>query len=257
MGRIEQPLNRIIEKLDSYLHSNDYNGAERHLKYWLEESGMARDDRAELMLLNELMGLYRKTNRRDEAIACAEGALAIAEKGEAAGGVTKATTYINAATVYKAFSLPENAVPLFFKAQEIYERELDKSDARLGGLYNNMALALADVSRFDEAEALYQKAIEVMRSITDHEGEVAITYLNLATMIEKKLGLVEGDEQIRAYLDIAESLLEKHKVRDGYYAFVCEKCASVFGYYGRFMYEKTLTERAREIYERERCGGQS
>ena len=59
MGRIEQPLNRIIEKLDSYLHSNDYNGAERHLKYWLEESGMARDDRAELMLLNELMGLYR------------------------------------------------------------------------------------------------------------------------------------------------------------------------------------------------------
>lgn len=257
MGRIEQPLNRIIEKLDSYLHSNDYNGAEKHLKYWLEESRMASDRRAELILLNEHMGLYRKTGRRDEAIECAESALKIAESEEIAGEVTRATTYINAATVYKAFSLPENAVPLFYKAQEIYEIELDKSDARLGGLYNNMALALVDLGCFDEAEALYRQAISVMESISDHEGEVAITYLNLATMTEKKCGLVEGDEQIREYLDIAESLLEKHRDRDGYYAFVCEKCASVFGYYGRFMYEKTLAERAREIYEGERRGGQS
>ena len=38
---------------------------------------------------------------------------------------------------------------------------------------------------------------------------------------------------------------------DGYYAFVCEKCASVFGYYGRFVYEGELLERARRIYESE------
>ena len=45
-------------------------------------------------------------------------------------------------------------------------------------------------------------------------------------------------------------IYEAHEKRDGYYAFVCEKCASVFGYYGRFFYEKELTERARRIYER-------
>ena len=246
---------RILEKLDAHLHANNYLSAERHLKYWLEESRMVRDVRTELFLLNELMGLYRKTGRQNEAIECAEGALGIADNGEMPCSVTCATTYINAATVYKAFALADKAVPLFFKAREIYERELDKGDARLGGLYNNMALALVDLDRFDEAEGLYKRAIEVMRSIPDREGEVAITYLNLATMTEKKLGLVDGDEQIREYLDVAEDLLEKHKDRDGYYAFVCEKCASVFGYYGRFVYEKTLAERAREIYERERRGG--
>ena len=38
--------------------------------------------------------------------------------------------------------------------------------------------------------------------------------------------------------------------RDGYYAFVCEKCAPVFGYYGYFLTEQELNRRAREIYDR-------
>ena len=29
------PVGRIIDKLDSYLNKNDYDAAERHLKYWL------------------------------------------------------------------------------------------------------------------------------------------------------------------------------------------------------------------------------
>ena len=45
-------------------------------------------------------------------------------------------------------------------------------------------------------------------------------------------------------------IYEAHEKRDGYYAFVCEKCASVFGYYGRFFYDGELRARARGIYER-------
>lgn len=248
-------IERVLERLDAYLHANDYSAAERHLKYWLDEARSVYDTRAELFMLNELMGLYRKTGRRDEALDCASIALAIVDSDGIVGSVTAATTYINVATVYKAFELSDKAIHLFEQAKDIYERSLDKGDARLGGLYNNMGLALTDLARFDEAESFYRKAIGVMESVDNGAGEVAITYLNLATMTEKKRGLVDGDEQIRAYLDIAESLLESHTRRDGYYAFVCEKCASVFGYYGRFVYEKTLYDRSRDIYEKERCGG--
>ena len=246
-------IERVLQKLDLHLHANDYLSAERHLVYWLEEAQMVRDVRAELFVLNELMGLYRKTGKRDEALECANRALSSADAG-GIGEITVATTYINAATVYKAFSMPEQSLPLFAKAKEIYERELDIRDARLGGLYNNMGLSFADLSLFDESEESYNKAISVMENIPDSEGEIAITYLNLATMVEKKYGLVDGDEKIREYLNRAESLLDRHSARDGYYAFVCEKCATVFGYYGRFVYEKKLAERAREIYERERLG---
>ena len=247
-------IDRILEKLDQHLHANDYMSAERHLKYWLDEARLARDVRAELFLLNELMGLYRKTGRQSEAVECADKALGLAHENFACT-VTAATTYINAATVYKAFSLAERAIPLFEAARDIYESSLDENDTRLGGLYNNMGLALVDLSRFDEAREAYQKAINVMSRHRDRDGEVAITYLNLATAAEREHGLVDGDEMIQGYLDIAESLLEGCKERDGYYAFVCEKCASVFGYYGRFAYEKELYERAEAIYAKNRAAG--
>ena len=57
---------RILAKLDEHLHKNDYASAERHLLYWLGESSGAGDIRTELLIRNELMGLYRKLGRREK-----------------------------------------------------------------------------------------------------------------------------------------------------------------------------------------------
>ena len=138
---------------------------------------------------------------------------------------------------------------LFEKAKEIYESELEPFDSRLGGLYNNMALALVDLERYKEASELYDKAVSVMSSIEYGMLEVAITYLNMASAKEAEIGLLDAEETISHYLKKAEQILENFDKRDGYYAFVCEKCASVFGYYGYFNYEKQLIERAKRIYE--------
>ena len=54
-----------------------------------------------------------------------------------------------------------------------------------------------------------------------------------------------------ARLEAAERLLDDPALpRDGYYAFVCEKCAPTFDYYGYFLVADDLNERARAIYER-------
>jgi hypothetical protein len=74
----------------------------------------------------------------------------------------------------------------------------------------------------------------------------------MASAAEAELGLVDADETIQNYMDMAQGLLDGFGDRGGYYAFVCEKCASVFGYYGRFVYEGELLERARRIYAGER-----
>ena len=243
-------ISRILDKLDEHLGRNDYVSAERHLLYWLSESKGACDGRTELLIRNELMGLYRKLGREADALECAHAALATVDALGVCEQVGSATTYLNAATVYKAFGRASDAIPLFERAREIYERELEANDSRLGGLYNNMALALVDLCRFDEANALYTRALEVMRSAESGELEVAITYLNMASAAEAELGLVDADERIQSCLDAAEAILESHSKRDGYYAFVCEKCASVFGYYGRFFYDGELRARARGIYER-------
>ena len=242
-------IDRILSKLDEYLNKNDYASAERHLVYWLSEAENGCDARTELLIRNELMGLYRKLGREREALECVSAALDKIEKMNIGHQVGAATTYLNCATVYKAFGRAEESIPLFEQARAVYESELEGDDSRLGGLYNNMALSLVDLGRFFEANELYLKAISVMEKTKNGALEVAITYLNMASAAEVESGLVEADELIQNYLDKAESRLEAHSTRDGYYAFVCEKCASVFGYYGRFIYENELKERARRIYE--------
>jgi tetratricopeptide (TPR) repeat protein len=240
---------RILSRLDEYLHKNDYISAERHLLYWLDESTAAKDLRTELLVRNELMGLYRKTAKKEQALECVNAALQTIKVAQISHQVGAATTFLNCATVYKAFGMAERGIELFYRAKEIYERELEPSDGRLGGLYNNMALALVDLGRFSEAMELYGKAIDIMNRTDNGKLEVAITYLNIASAMEGELGLVDADEQIQSYLAKARDILEAHVDRNGYYAFVCEKCASVFGYYGWFVYENELNDRARRIYE--------
>lgn len=242
-------IDRILSKLDEHLHKNDYPAAEKHLCYWLSEAEANGDIRTELLVRNELMGLYRKLGREREALDTAKLALEKIKRHGITYQVGAATTYLNAATVYKAFGMAEKALPLFEHAKQVYETELETSDTRLGGLYNNMALALVDLGRFSEANTLYERAISVMESAESGALEVAITYLNMASAAEAQLGLEDAQETIAAYLQKAEKLLEGHAKRDGYYAFVCEKCASVFDYYGYFFYAKELQTRARRIYE--------
>ena len=240
---------RILSKLDEYLNKNDYVSAERHLRYWLAEAIGGCDVRVELLIRNELMGLMRKLSRREDALECVEEALSLIEREKISEQVGAATSFLNCATVYKAFGEAEKGIDLFCRAREIYERELDATDSRLGGLYNNMALALVDLHRFDEAKKLYEMAIEVMKQNEGGDLEVAITYLNMASAAELELGLVDADEIIHDLLDRAMTLLEAHPNKDGYYAFVCEKCASVFDYYGYFLYAAEISARARRIYE--------
>ena len=240
---------RVIAKLDEYLGRNDYAGAERHLKYWEEEAKAGNDKRGEFSLSEELMGLYRKLGRKQEAISYAEKAVHYIDLIDIAGSVGAATAMLNAATVYKAFGTPERGIPLFEEARRIYESKLDPSDSRIAGLYNNFALALTDLRRFEEARELYGKALEIVSHTPDGEPEMAITELNLASLAEAQYGLEEAEKEIEDHLDRAEKLLKKEGVRkDGNYAFVAEKCAPVFGYYGWFGVEAELKAESMRIY---------
>ncbi|MBO7170982.1 MAG: tetratricopeptide repeat protein, partial [Clostridia bacterium] len=230
-------------------HKKDYDTAARHLSFWVAEAESAGDDKTLLLVRNEEMGLYRKIGKRDEALASAEAALALIDRHGLGQLVGSATTFLNAATVYKAFGMAERSLSLFERARGVYEKELEENDGRLAGLYNNMALALVDVGRFEEAFSLYGKALSIVIAREDGAADGAVTYLNMASLKEAELGLVEAETTISEYLAKAKDLLESVEERDGAYAFVCEKCATVFGYYGYFRYESELKERARIIYE--------
>ena len=239
------PIDRVLKKLDEYLDKKDFDAAEKHLRYWEADAKAIRDMRGLLTVINEQIGFYRKSCREAEAIAAAERALKLADENGLSGTATMGTTLINAATAYKAFGQAEKALPLYEKAKEIYESALRSDDRRLGGLYNNMALALLDMRSFTEAEALFNKAISVMAQIDGGQAEMAISYCNLADLY-----YLDGKRDVRPCLEKAFELLSAEELpRDGYYAFVCEKCAPTFAQYGYPYCERELLKRARKIYE--------
>lgn len=241
----------IIKKLDDILSKNDYKTACDFLESGIVEAQNINDLKALFTLYNECIGIYRKIGEKEKCYFYCNKALDATKSLTLSENVSGATTYINCATAYKAFSEAEKGIQFFEKAKRIYEEKLPKNDKRLAGLYNNFALALTDLKRFDEAIALYEKAISVLKSYEEEQPETAISYLNMANTIEAKEGLENACKKIDLLLDKAAEILDKSKVKnDGNYAFVCEKCASTFGYYGRFFYEAELKERAREIYER-------
>lgn len=126
---------------------------------------------------------------------------------------------------------------------------------------------------YEEALELYEKALHLMAEVPDGELEQAITYLNMANTVEAQLGMEEGESRICGLVERAEELLEKKsdellgkddalsallsgdrealsslsretRARLGYFAFVCEKCAPTFSYYGYFLTAEKLAERA-------------
>ena len=88
---------------------------------------------------------------------------------------------------------------------------------------------------FERARANYEK------NLPDNDGRLGGLYNNMAL----------SEESVEEYLETAEKLLNTESLpRNGYYAFVCEKCAPVFGHYGWFAAEAELKRRAEEINDR-------
>ena len=245
------PQERIIAKVDKLMSRRDYDGAERTLLYWLGEADAAGDRRGELFLRGELVGHYRKTGEKEKAFQNADRALELIGELGFEGTVSAATAYVNCATAMNAFGENERSIELFRKAVPIYEKSAAARPDLLGGLFNNMGLTLAALGRYSESEESYKKALAVMGKTPGGELEEAMTLLNLANLVEAESGLESGESRIFALLDEAWEKLDGEKApRDWYYAFVCEKCAPTFEYYGYFLASAELNRRSEEIYER-------
>ena len=272
------PQRRIVDKMNEYMSRRDYAGAERHLLYWLAEAELGRDLQGQLMLRNELVGHYRKTAQREKAMESAAKALELLRELGMEESISAGTTYVNIATACNAFGEYERSLELFEKARAAYEGSSFVEPRLLGGLYNNMALTCTALSKYDEALALYEKAVSVMAKVPDGELEQAITCLNMADAVEAWVGMEEGESRIFELVERAEELLDnkgrellcpdceapvlempgelkalpaEERARIGYYAFVCEKCAPVFEYYGYFLTANRLRETAEKIYAEE------
>ncbi len=253
MNNFLSPINisSVITELDFILSKNDYSSACDFLEKWVSLAENQKDNKALFSLCNECIGIYRKVGNKENCYKYCEKVLTLVNVIGLENAISGATAFINCGTAFKAFGEADKSIIYFEKALALYEKLLPENDRRLAGLYNNFALSLVDLKEYKKALTLYDKAIKVLDKNPDFNLEQAVTYLNIANAVEYQKGLENACEEIDILLDKAEKVLnENFSKTDGNYAFVCEKCAPTFSYYGRFLYEKELKERARVIYER-------
>ena len=113
-----------------------------------------------------------------------------------------------------------------------------------------MALTCVALGRYDEADALYDRAMDAMAQAPHGALEQAITCLNRADLVAARDGMEAGERAIYDLVDRAVALLDDPALdHDGYYAFVCEKCAPALDYYGYFADAGRFREEARRIRE--------
>ena len=242
------PMDRVLEKFDSYLENKELGRAKSHLLYWLEEAKVGQDEGGEIVLLGELMGYCRKNGEMSEAIAYAESALSKVEKYGFSDTVTGATAILNAGTVYRASGDCKKSAELYERAEKIYEKELDPRDDRLGGLYNNYASTLTELCEFERALERYEKALKIMDGTVNGNLECAITYLNMADLYVKKVGLIESEAITDELLDKAYTLLTDDSLeRNGYYEFVLDKCIPAYDQFGQFLRSNELKRRINRL----------
>ncbi len=241
------PVLRVISKLDEFLSYNDLASAEELLIYWISEAHRLNDLSGLLSMLNEQIGLYRRLNNSQKGLQAVNEALSLINNNNL-NSLSVATIFINCATTLKAFGKVNEGLPYYKKAEEIYLKLNETDNFKIASLYNNMASSCAEINDFESAEQYYLKAINILKSTGVNQGEMAVSYVNLAQLY------FDSDpfsKKVNDCMENAWQLLNSvQNNRDGNYAFICSKCAPAFEYFGYFDRCEILKTEAEKIYDR-------
>lgn len=235
-----------IAELDALYNSGREREAGAYLERRRDEARALGDWRGELSMISELLGYHRRDGDREKGIAAVNEALDIIRLHRMGRTVSGATVLLNAATTMKCFGMAKESIPIFEHVARVYGENLDPTDYRFGGLYNNMALSYQDLGDYRRAEQHFQLALRVIAHSRDPENEMAVTWCNLAELYDRQ---DPEDPKIDACMERAWELLNAPSLpRNGYHAFTISKCVPSFDHFGYFLYAKELRERAERIY---------
>ncbi len=244
-GRVDIP--RLLRRLDDCFAADDLPAAGRLLRAWETEARGLGDESGLISILNEEIGFYRRTGEKEPALAAVREAIALVAKKGIGGRESGATVLVNAATTLKAFGLAAEGLPFYDEAERSLLAAGRGESFTFAALLNNKGGALADLGRCDEAEACYRRAMAILRAEGAHDGEIAVSLVNLAHLFWTRDP--SRTEPVEAALDEAwEYIHSPRQPHDANYAFILSKCAPSYRFFGREMEADALEAVSREIY---------
>ena len=203
-------MQKILAELDALYAAGNKEKVELFL---VEQSRHAEEEGdwgTQIMLNNEMMGLYRQTGQTKEAIAIFQRTKEIFMDHAMLNTVPYASTLQNAANAYRVDGQLEEAIVLFEEALEIYSHYLDEGDYRFAGLYNNLSLLYLEKGETWRAREYSEKALGIIEKLPDTTVEQATNHVNLANLYCQ----TQETEAAKEHLKKADSLFAKVEYKD-------------------------------------------
>ena len=133
-----------------------------------------------LFILNELIGYYRVTSQKEDGNRVALQLINILSVKGYDHTLYQATSFLNIATMYRAFGQLDQALSLYQETQRIYEK-VNVHDEELSSFYNNYSLLYLELGQYQKAIDLALCALKIVKKNQDYP-KMAVSYANLSQM---------------------------------------------------------------------------
>ena len=187
----------FFSELDSMFKTGNIKDAEKYMLGSMERAIKENDLPSLLAIANELGGIFRVTNRFDEAKKVYGVAEEIVRQLDLEDTEQHGTTLLNIGSVYTEADEPCEALKLYEKAETIFMNAGLNRDYRMAALYNNMSHACDKLEKPDEAVTFAEKALTIIRNMDSNDPELATSYTTLAARYSKMKKYHEALQYLR------------------------------------------------------------
>lgn len=197
-------IGRILQEIDVLYSQQKVEEVEELVLEKIAEFKQNKEIYPTIMLINELLGIYREKGDKQKALDSCSEVLAIFSDNNMPKDENYATTLLNVATAYRVFGDYDLAKNYYNDCIEIYNKTIDKNDFRLASLYNNLSLLFVEKNEPKKAIENIEKSLDILYNNQDVEVPIATANTSLAQIY---MGM-NDIELAKKHIDIALKIYE-------------------------------------------------
>lgn len=205
----------FFRELDSMLKAGMVKDAEKYMIGSMEQAIREEDLPFLLSMANELGGIFRVTNRLQEAKKIYGIALELIRLLGLENTEQHGTTLLNLGSVHTESNEPTEAMRLYEKAEMIFRHAGLDRDYCMAALYNNLSHARDQLGEPEKALACAEKALTIIQNLKGFDTELATTHTTLASRYSKML---QYDEAWNHLKEAEKIFLRQPGKPDAHYA---------------------------------------
>lgn len=237
-------IGKILEEIDILYSQQKVDEVEALVVQQIIEFKASNEVYPTLMLLNELLGIYREKGDKVKALDCCEDILSTFSNNNLPKDENYATTLLNIATAYRVFGKFDLSFEFYNTCIDIYNNTIDKNDYRFASLYNNLSLLHTSNNKPDLAILNLEKSLDILYTIADAQVPIATANTSLAQIY---LGM--GNSTLaKKHIDIS---LDIYDVIEDYHYSACLATAGDIAYFDKELdLSATFYKNAMSVIER-------